>query len=124
VTANSIAVTLPAPSVPFVDPASGMVSRAWWYWFQRIMTRTGGQSGSNYGPPARVPVTGSPFVYSPPSNGMLLLTGGGVSRLRYSQDGSGWFDAGNFYAPLPITVGGSAEVTYVRAPVVTFIPGS
>lgn len=37
--------TPPAPQSPIADPATGIVTIPWWYWFQTLLTRTGGLPG-------------------------------------------------------------------------------
>ncbi len=36
---------VPQPSTPFLDPATGALSTAWWFWFLRMQARTGGGVG-------------------------------------------------------------------------------
>jgi|SRR5579862_4476293 len=39
------ACKMPVPSVPFVDPVTGLQSREWFRWSLQIMARTGGLAG-------------------------------------------------------------------------------
>jgi hypothetical protein len=40
---------MPQPSVPMVDPATGVMSTAWWNWALKIFSRTGAQVGIGTG---------------------------------------------------------------------------
>jgi len=117
-----VGANLPHPTTIVSDAEAGRVADVWYQWFLRIFARTGGGTGGNFGPPATIPATGSPVSYTATNNGYVLVTGGGVSRVRYSQDGTTWYASGQFYTAHPVTIGDTVEVTYVRAPVMTFIP--
>jgi hypothetical protein len=40
-----VSANIPAPMAPMVDIATGQPTQAWWMWFQRVLTRTGGPGG-------------------------------------------------------------------------------
>lgn len=119
-----LTAALPQPTTPLVDPQTGYPAPAWWYWFQRIQARTGGSTGGSYGAPVTVNLGDSPYVYTATGNGSVVISGGGVSRLRYAQAGSVWQTVGNFYVPFPVSVGTMLEFTYLRRPQVVFLPGA
>jgi hypothetical protein len=133
-TAAKYISAMPAPASPMVDPATGIVSPAWWAWMRSMWTRTGGGTGStmsalaglvaNQSAPG-VPVTlgASPFVYTAPSHGQIMISGGGVVRLEITANGSTWFNTGAYYGAFPLASGSQARLTYVGTPPgMTFIP--
>ncbi len=115
---------LPQPLSPVVDPGTGLITQTWWFYFQRLYARTGAGTGGDFGSPAIVDVAASPFSYTAPSNGAVLISGGGVKRARITPDGSSYYAIGQFYGAVPLASGWELIVEYVRAPVITFLPGA
>src|ERR1700744_4081989 len=44
-TQQSISINAPVPQAPLADPTTGAPTKAWWYVFNRLVTRTGGPTG-------------------------------------------------------------------------------
>jgi hypothetical protein len=129
---SEYACRLPAPQAPLVDPQTGLISRTWHMWALKMWTRTGGSSTeeadalanmADPGAPSAVTLEPSPFTYTAPSRGSLIVSGGGVIRLETSADGVTWYSAGSYYGACPLNKTARARLTYVGTPSLTFIPG-
>jgi len=117
----TVPAALPVPAAPMIGPG-GVVTHTWRYFFQQVLTRAGGASGNDFGAPASVSLTSSPFVFTAPSGGALFLSGGGISALTIARGGVG-FPTGSFYGAFPMAQGDTMTIRYVRAPAAVFIPG-
>lgn len=69
-----------------------------------------------------VTVGASPYDYVAASEGMLFVSGGGVSSMSFSRDGSTFYPTGSFYGAFPLRKGDTMRITYSVAPTVTFVP--
>ena len=116
-------LNIPAPQSPIVDPTTGILSREWWYWFQKVYQRTGAATGGDFGPVAPVTLTASPMTYTATAGGTLIVSGAGMIRMEISTDGAAWYSTGHWYGAFPLNATSQARLTYIGAPVVTFIPG-
>jgi hypothetical protein len=124
---------LPAPAVPVVDPASGYLTPVWFSWFQSMFARLGGSdtttsqvladlvAGSTL-PAIPVVIGPSPFVYTAPRAGFVLVSGGGVTKLEITANGTTFFPTGSWYGAFPVAKKSQARLTYIGTPSVTFIP--
>ena len=65
--------------------------------------------------------TGSPFVFTIPRDGALVVTGGTVSLLEYGRGGS-YVSLGFVAGISPVARGDTVRTTYVVAPTMRFIP--
>lgn len=74
--------------------------------------------------PSTLVVTASPFVYQNTSSFSVdvLVSGGGVSLLEVTRDGTNWFNAGAFYGFIALSPNDQMRVTYVAAPNMTLVP--
>ena len=117
----TVPAALPVPAAPMVGPA-GVATHVWRYFFQQVLTRTGGASGNDFGPPSSVTLTTSPFVFTAPAAGTLFLSGGGIVALTIARGGVG-FPTGSFYGAFPMAQGDTTTIRYVRAPAAVFFPG-
>ena len=73
--------------------------------------------------PLTVSVGASPFVYSAPFDGNVIVSGGGVSDMEFSRDSGATFTSvGVFYSPFYMRGGDQFRVTYIGAPTMLFIP--
>lgn len=120
---SPVTVRMPQPNITPISEGTGQFSYAWWYFFLKLFQRTGGSSGGDFGPPSVIAPTGSPFDFVPPSNGFVIVSGGGVTRMRYGPDTSTLYDVGAFYGSHPVVAGYLLEIVYARTPNVTFFPG-
>ncbi len=65
---------------------------------------------------------GSPFTYNAPRRGSLIVSGGTVSLIRFSRDGSTFYDVGATAGMFALSAADRLEVTYTVAPTLTFVP--
>ncbi len=67
-------------------------------------------------------LTGSPFVYSAPAKGFVLLSGGTVSAVAFSRDGVTYYATGEIAGQFTLSAQDFLKVTYSVAPTMTFVP--
>lgn len=97
--------------------AAGNVTNKDWYFFWAGLWR-------GLAPELESPVTltGSPFTYSAPRRGSLIVSGGTVSQIRFSRDGSTFYNTGATAGMFALSAADRLEVTYTVAPTLTFVP--
>lgn len=73
---------------------------------------------------AAITVTASPFTYQNTSNGpgCVIVSGGTVTTISYSRDGSAFFLCGLLSGMYHLSAGDFLRVVYVLAPTMTFVP--
>jgi hypothetical protein len=72
--------------------------------------------------PTAVTPTASPYVFTAPSNGLVVISGGTVSVVQYGR-GASVVALGLTSGVVPVSQGDTITVTWaVTAPTVTFIP--
>lgn len=69
-----------------------------------------------------VPVTASPFTYTAPANGMVLISGGTVSVAEYGRNSS-FYALGLLGGPVAVLAGDKIRLSYLTVPSMTFLPG-
>jgi hypothetical protein len=74
--------------------------------------------------PSSITVTASPFTYTNATgyNADVLVSGGGVSKLEFSRDGTTFYDTGSYYGMFSLSPSDKLRVTYATAPTMTLIP--
>lgn len=76
-------------------------------------------------PPANevsVTLDASPAIYSAVRKGSLIVSGGTVSMIEFSRNGTDYYDVGVTAGMLPINASDVLRVTYAVMPTVTFVP--
>jgi 2-keto-4-pentenoate hydratase len=73
-------------------------------------------------PPASVAVGASPFTYTAPDRGVLVLQGGTVSLVELGRKGT-FVTTGLTTAVLNVSKGDQVRVTYAVLPTLTFFKG-
>lgn len=73
--------------------------------------------------PTSISVGASPFLYtnSTGNNVDVMISGGGISFLEFSRNGSTFYDTGSYYGMFGLSPADMLRVTYVSAPVMTLI---
>jgi hypothetical protein len=74
--------------------------------------------------PSAVTLLGSPFTLQNTQGYALdvVISGGGVSNLEFSRDGTNWYSTGSFYGAFALSSNDRLRITYSVAPTVTLIP--
>lgn len=74
-------------------------------------------------PPTSIVVGASPFLYTniTGNNVDVMISGGGISALAFSRDGSTFYDTGSYYGMFSLSPSDMLRVTYISAPVMTLI---
>ena len=74
--------------------------------------------------PSSITVTASPFTYTNATgyNADVMVSGGGVSKLEFSRDGTTFYDTGSYYGMFSLSPSDKLRVTYATAPTMTLIP--
>lgn len=106
-------IAVPAPTIPFVDPGTGLINQQWFLYLSSLSAL----------PPAIAAVspTGSPFEYQASQLGTAYVIGGTVSQIRILR-GVDTFDTGVTSGAILLAQGDILEVTYTVAPAITFVP--
>lgn len=95
---------------------SGVIASGWFRFWQGLW------SGAPTGYLSAVTPSGSPFTYTAPFGGTLIVDGGSVSGIQYSRDGETFYTTGQTQGMLPVSQGDQLVLTYSGAPTVTFVP--
>jgi hypothetical protein len=96
--------------------SQGKATSPWYRFFQGLYKGI---------PPASevaVKATASPFHYTTPQRGFLIVQGGTVSMVQLSRGGVTNYNAGQTSGVFPLSSGDSAVVTYSVTPNITFFP--
>lgn len=106
--------SLPNFTVPLQD--KGITSKDWFFYWANLFT--------GLAPAAEVPVVpgASPYTYSPAVKGTLIVSGGTVSLIRFSRDGTNFYATGQIAGMLPMNARDQLVITYTVTPTVTFVP--
>jgi hypothetical protein len=51
-----------------------------------------------------------------------MVSGGGVSKLEFSRDGTTFYDTGSYYGMFTLSPSDTLRVTYTQIPLLTLIP--
>jgi hypothetical protein len=78
----------------------------------------------NTAPAFGIPVTGSPFTYqnTTATNLSVVVSGGTVTVISYSRDGTNFFPVGLLAGMFLVNPGDYLRVTYLTTPTLTAIP--
>lgn len=64
----------------------------------------------------------SPYTYSSPRGGFVIVSGGTVSAIDWSRDGTTFFTTGQTAGCFPLSSQDFLKITYTVVPTVTFVP--
>ena len=79
--------------------------------------------GQPTGPVSAVTVGSSPFKYTAPQGGSLIVNGGSTTQIAFSRDGANFFITGQTAGMFKLAQGDILQVTYpVAPPTMTFVP--
>ena len=95
----------------------GETHRTWYGFFSGLAT------GKPTGIVAAVTLNQSPFTYTAPSGGSLIVNGGSTTQIQFSRDGAALFVTGQTAGMFPMALGDQIVITYSMAPpTVNFVP--
>ena len=69
-----------------------------------------------------VTVAPTPFRYTAPSRGFLIVQGGTVSLIQFTRDANINYTTGQTAGCFPLSFGDTLIITYTVTPTVTFVP--
>jgi len=92
----------------------GQTTRSWFRWFQDQ------HNGLPKGAEITVSVGGSPFTFTAPSGGYIILRGGTVSAVQITRTVTTL--TGQTSGIFPLSQGDQLTVTYSALPVMVFVP--
>ncbi len=75
-------------------------------------------------PERTITVGASPFTYQNTNNYTvdIIISGGSVSLIEFSRDGTNWYDVGFTSGIVRLSPGDSVRVTYTSAPTMVEVP--
>lgn len=89
---------------------------SWYRWFQNV------DKGLPPSSELVVTVTASPWTYTAPSKGFVIVTGGTVSLIQFSRTVGTFYPTGQTSGTFPVSQNDRIQITYSAAPAVTFVP--
>ncbi len=116
---------IPSSRVPITEDGEALISREWYRFLFNLFTLNGSGGAATYANPASpVVATGSPFLYTNVDTYTvdIMVSGGGVSKLEFSRDGTTYYDTGSYYGMFTLSPSDMLRVTYTQAPILTLIP--
>lgn len=69
-----------------------------------------------------VTLTGSPFTYAAVAKGSLIVSGGTVSLIQFTRNGTTLYNTGQTSGMFTLNAADRLIITYTVAPTVTFVP--
>lgn len=97
----------------------GVIATNWW----RFLLNVSNQAlGTNQTTQATVTAGASPFVFTTPAQGTLLVSGGPVTLIEYSKDALTWYPTGVTQGQIQMVPNDHVRITYMNAPTLTFFP--
>lgn len=105
---------LPNYNVPLT--VGNVTSKDWFFYWAGLFR---GLAPGNVVPLTLDP---SPYLYSAPAKGFVLISGGTVSLIRFSRDGVTYYATGETAGQFTLSAQDFLEVTYTVAPTMTFVP--
>jgi PASTA domain-containing protein len=105
-------------TVPFVNP-KGLTNVNWWTFLLNVSNQALGVNS-----PAEVTQTvgASPWTFTATIQGSVLVSGGPVTLIGYSHNGSVFYPTGQTGGIFQLSPGDQLQITYTNAPAVTFFP--
>ena len=116
---------IPSARVPITEDGEALISREWYRFLYNLFVLNGSGGAATYANPASpVVATGSPFLYTNADTYTvdIMVSGGGVSKLEFSRDGTTYYDTGSYYGMFTLSPSDMLRVTYTQAPILTLIP--
>lgn len=106
--------SLPNFNVPL--DIKGITSKDWYFFWANLF------NGLPPGNETALTVGASPYTYTAGVRGSLLVSGGTVSAIAFSRDGSTFYSTGQTAGMFPLSARDRLRVTYTVTPTMVFIP--
>ncbi len=104
------------PNYPVHLTINGQTTKDWYFFWSGLFR---GLPPGNVEP---VTVDVSPYTYSAVKRGSMIVSGGTVSLIEFSRDGTTFYDLGQTSGTFPLSASDLIRVTYSVIPDMTFIP--
>ena len=106
--------SLPNYPVPLVIGRN--TGKDWYFFFSGLF--------KGLAPAAETPITltGSPFTFTAPVRGFVIVQGGTVSLVEFSRDGTTFYNYGTTAGPFPLSAADRLRITYTVLPTMIFVP--
>lgn len=114
--ANNPTFGLPSPTLPIVDPKTGLVSSAWYQFLTRL------QQLSAERPFDPITLGPSPYVYTSSTIGNMFVTGGSVASITLTRSGVSLLCPEDVF--IPLSANDTLTVIYTAPPTMTFVPSA
>lgn len=104
------------PNYPVTLTVNGQTTKDWYFFWAGLWRGLAPEAE------AAVTLTGSPFTYSAPRGGFVIVNGGTVTAIEFSRDGTNFYNTGETAGVFPVCAVDRLRITYAVAPTVTFVP--
>lgn len=104
------------PNIRVALADRGVISRDWFFFWMGLWRGVPPGNVEPYTPST------SPDVYSATKGGNMIVSGGTVTLVEFSRDGTTFYDTGVTAGPIPLRASDQLRVTYSVAPDMTFVP--
>lgn len=106
--------SLPNFNVPLQKQS--VTSKDWYFFWAGLF--------NGLAPAAELAITlgASPYTYSAPVKGSVIVSGGTVSAIAFSRDGSTFYTTGQTAGMFTLNAQDRLRVTYTVLPIMTFVP--
>lgn len=104
------------PNFPVPLQAGSVTSKEWYFYWAGLF------KGLPPGNVVPITLTGSPYTFSAPSKGFVLISGGTVSQVEFSRDGVTYYATGQTSGQFTLSAQDYIRITYTVAPTSTFVP--
>ena len=105
-----------APTYDEPLTTEGNTSTSWYRWVQHT------EKGLPPSSELAVPVTASPWTYTAPAKGFVIVTGGTVSLIQFSRTTGTFYPTGQTSGTFPVSLNDQIKITYSAVPNVVFVP--
>ena len=92
------------------------ISKDWYFFFAGLFR------GLAPGNVTDVTLTGSPFTFTAPAKGFVVVTGGTVSSVEFSRDNTTFYPMGATSGSFTLGAADLLRVTYTVPPTMVFVP--
>jgi hypothetical protein len=104
------------PNYPVPLEVGKHTSKDWYFfWARSVQWAAAGGRGAGH-------VGVSPYIYSAPVRGSVIVNGGTVSAIAFSRDGVTFYTVGQTAGMFLLNAADQLRITYTVLPTVTFVP--